>query len=144
MRTGFKTQHKLIYDVISKFYPWHVVSFVSSVRFELLTDRFKVNTSDFQGCYVGQELTARTHHTGVVRKRILPLRKASETGQDLEAGQTIVNEKDKAVGQVRGVSGLGAIGLMRVEEVKAAQSLTVKETGEHVTCSFPDWWPSKV
>ena len=99
---------------------------------------------DFQGCYVGQELTARTHHTGVVRKRILALRKASETGQDLEAGQTIVNEKDKAVGQVRGVSGLGAIGLMRVEEVKAAQSLTVKETGEHVTCSFPDWWPSKV
>ena len=43
MRTGFKTQHKLIYDVISKFYPWHVVSFVSSVSFELLTYRFKVN-----------------------------------------------------------------------------------------------------
>ncbi|SPO28445.1 related to IBA57 - mitochondrial iron-sulfur cluster assembly factor [Ustilago trichophora] len=29
---------------------------------------------DFRkGCYVGQELTARTHHTGVVRKRIIPL-----------------------------------------------------------------------
>ncbi len=29
---------------------------------------------DFRkGCYVGQELTARTHHTGVVRKRIVPL-----------------------------------------------------------------------
>ncbi|KAI9736147.1 MAG: ccr4 associated factor [Cirrosporium novae-zelandiae] len=29
---------------------------------------------DFRkGCYVGQELTIRTHHTGVVRKRILPL-----------------------------------------------------------------------
>ena len=28
---------------------------------------------DFQkGCYLGQELTIRTHHTGVVRKRILP------------------------------------------------------------------------
>jgi transferase CAF17, mitochondrial len=26
-----------------------------------------------KGCYVGQELTIRTHHTGVVRKRILPL-----------------------------------------------------------------------
>lgn len=25
-----------------------------------------------KGCYVGQELTIRTHHTGVVRKRILP------------------------------------------------------------------------
>lgn len=29
---------------------------------------------DFRkGCYIGQELTARTHHTGVVRKRILPV-----------------------------------------------------------------------
>jgi len=30
---------------------------------------------DFRkGCYVGQELTIRTHHRGVVRKRILPVR----------------------------------------------------------------------
>ncbi|CAH7676261.1 hypothetical protein BY996DRAFT_6739385 [Phakopsora pachyrhizi] len=29
---------------------------------------------DFRkGCYIGQELTARTYHTGVIRKRILPL-----------------------------------------------------------------------
>lgn len=29
---------------------------------------------DFKkGCYVGQELTIRTHHTGVVRRRILPI-----------------------------------------------------------------------
>ena len=29
---------------------------------------------DFRkGCYVGQELTIRTHHTGVVRKRVLPI-----------------------------------------------------------------------
>jgi len=26
-----------------------------------------------KGCYVGQELTIRTHHTGVVRKRVLPV-----------------------------------------------------------------------
>ena len=31
-------------------------------------------TVDFRkGCYVGQELTVRTYHTGVVRKRILPV-----------------------------------------------------------------------
>jgi folate-binding protein YgfZ len=29
---------------------------------------------DFRkGCYIGQELTIRTHHTGIVRKRILPV-----------------------------------------------------------------------
>lgn len=26
-----------------------------------------------KGCYLGQELTARVHHTGVVRKRVMPL-----------------------------------------------------------------------
>ncbi|GAA93394.1 hypothetical protein E5Q_00035 [Mixia osmundae IAM 14324] len=36
-----------------------------------------MNGVDFKkGCYVGQELTARTHHTGVVRKRTLPARLA--------------------------------------------------------------------
>jgi mRNA-decapping enzyme subunit 2 len=33
-----------------------------------------MNGIDFhKGCYVGQELTIRTHHTGVIRKRILPV-----------------------------------------------------------------------
>ncbi|EFR04611.1 hypothetical protein MGYG_07618 [Nannizzia gypsea CBS 118893] len=33
-----------------------------------------MNGIDFRkGCYVGQELTIRTHHRGVVRKRILPV-----------------------------------------------------------------------
>lgn len=27
-----------------------------------------------KGCYIGQELTSRTHHLGVVRKRIMPVR----------------------------------------------------------------------
>lgn len=31
-----------------------------------------------KGCYLGQELTIRTHHTGVVRKRILPVQLYSE------------------------------------------------------------------
>ncbi|KAF2204137.1 Aminomethyltransferase folate-binding domain-containing protein, partial [Delitschia confertaspora ATCC 74209] len=37
------------------------------------------NGIDFRkGCYVGQELTIRTKHTGVVRKRILPVQLYSE------------------------------------------------------------------
>jgi len=33
-----------------------------------------MNGIDYRkGCYVGQELTIRTHHTGVVRKRVLPI-----------------------------------------------------------------------
>jgi folate-binding Fe-S cluster repair protein YgfZ len=33
-----------------------------------------MNGIDFKkGCYIGQELTIRTHHTGVVRRRTLPI-----------------------------------------------------------------------
>jgi folate-binding protein YgfZ len=37
---------------------------------------------DFKkGCYVGQELTIRTKHTGVVRKRVLPVRLFPRSGE---------------------------------------------------------------
>eukprot|EP00092_Neocalanus_flemingeri_P002812 GFUD01003009.1.p1 GENE.GFUD01003009.1~~GFUD01003009.1.p1 ORF type:complete len:356 (-),score=86.70 GFUD01003009.1:158-1225(-) len=93
-----------------------------------------------KGCYIGQELTARTHHTGVIRKRILPLK----IGGDLAAGEeelTVKNEAGKSVGKVRRIhAGLG-LGLMRLKESFAAQNLTVNETP--ITVSKPDWWPNE-
>ncbi|KAH0844441.1 hypothetical protein AYO21_00911 [Fonsecaea monophora] len=43
----------------------------------------------FKGCYLGQELTIRTHHTGVVRKRILPCQLYDTDGEPLPADQTL-------------------------------------------------------
>lgn len=34
-----------------------------------------------KGCYVGQELIARTHHRGTIRKRLLPLRFVDNNGK---------------------------------------------------------------
>jgi folate-binding protein YgfZ len=34
-----------------------------------------------KGCYLGQELTARVHHTGVIRKRLLPVVRAPADAQ---------------------------------------------------------------
>ena len=79
-----------------------------------------------KGCYVGQELTIRTHHTGVVRKRILPVMlyetdEATPTaleyspGKDLAAAipkETSIGRFDKkgrSVGKF--LAGLGNIGL---------------------------------
>lgn len=39
-----------------------------------------------KGCYVGQELTSRTYHTGVIRKRLLPL---SIFTQDMAEPETL-------------------------------------------------------
>lgn len=34
-----------------------------------------------KGCYVGQELIARTHHRGVIRKRLIPLQFIDSSGK---------------------------------------------------------------
>ena len=54
-----------------------------------------LNGVDFRkGCYVGQELTIRTKHTGVVRKRILPVQLTSSTSGPQHTSQTST-EPDK-------------------------------------------------
>ena len=54
-----------------------------------------------QGCYLGQELTARTHHTGVIRKRIMPLMLSTSISPDLgpSQGDLILNTGGKDAGQ---------------------------------------------
>lgn len=34
-----------------------------------------------KGCYIGQELIARTHHRGVIRKRLIPIRFLNSSGE---------------------------------------------------------------
>ncbi|RHZ52207.1 YgfZ/GcvT domain-containing protein [Aspergillus thermomutatus] len=53
---------------------------------------------DFRkGCYVGQELTIRTHHTGVVRKRIVPVQLYADSLDALPSGDTPVYDPSAAV-----------------------------------------------
>ncbi|ESZ96319.1 hypothetical protein SBOR_3299 [Sclerotinia borealis F-4128] len=87
-----------------------------------------------KGCYVGQELTIRTHHTGVVRKRIVPMMLVPD-GEDmpglgeleykggnlaswLKGGESIKKVGGKRpVGKwLSGVGNLG-LGLARLDEM---------------------------
>ncbi|XP_060085232.1 putative transferase CAF17 homolog, mitochondrial [Ylistrum balloti] len=96
-----------------------------------------------KGCYVGQELTARTFHTGVTRKRLMPLLFDDEP-QNIIAGSNIVTETGKSVGKMRGHIGKYGLGLLRIAE--ASKNLSVKtETEENlgVKATTPDWWPKE-
>ena len=64
-----------------------------------------------KGCYMGQELTARTRYRGLVRKRLLPV----EVDGPLPAPGTPVMVGDKEAGEMRsGLDGLG-LALLRLE-----------------------------
>lgn len=95
-----------------------------------------------KGCYIGQELTARTHHTGVVRKRLMPVRLSSESAQSLEEGAPLLSPTGKPAGKHR--SGLGRSRLCLVRTAHAKEVLQSRgPDGSSVTLEacVPDWWP---
>ena len=97
-----------------------------------------------KGCYVGQELTARTHHTGVVRKRVMPLRFSGPPGDGAVGAAVRGAGVDRPLGKVLAVCGEDGLGLMRVAESLAAPELTLEGDGLVVSTHRPDWWPLEV
>lgn len=97
-----------------------------------------------KGCYIGQELVARTHHVGVIRKRLMPVIFSSDINDNENiSGTSVVNEKQKSVGKIIAHCGNVGIGLLRLKEVHAARTLSLN-TGNNVTevSPFkPEWWP---
>ncbi|CAE6399501.1 unnamed protein product [Rhizoctonia solani] len=63
------TLHRILHAV-----PEGINDIVPQQAFPMDSDMDLMGGLDFRkGCYVGQELTVRTYHTGVVRKRIMPV-----------------------------------------------------------------------
>ncbi|MBT3788323.1 MAG: folate-binding protein YgfZ [Alphaproteobacteria bacterium] len=71
-----------------------------------------------KGCYVGQELTARTHHRGTLRKRLLPVR---ITG-DVPASGTPIMHNDREVGIMRSGLGENGMALIRLEHLSSTDA----------------------
>ncbi|KAH0290979.1 Aminomethyltransferase folate-binding domain-containing protein [Aureobasidium namibiae CBS 147.97] len=130
---------------------------------------------DFKkGCYVGQELTIRTHHTGVVRRRVLPVSlypaisaPPEKIAYDTEAGVvspaagTEIKIQGKRGKPGRWISGVGNVGLAmcRLELMtdlqvtgepstfSAEDRFVVgggEEEGLGVKAFVPDWMRSKI
>ncbi|KAK1284969.1 hypothetical protein QJS10_CPB20g01538 [Acorus calamus] len=103
-----------------------------------------------KGCYVGQESVARTHHRGVIRKRLLPLKFVNDRGEEMEqkvspGSEVIEATSDKKVGTVTTTLGCRGMGLLRVEEAfKHSASLCIKgQQDVKVKTICPEWWPSE-
>ncbi|CZT18776.1 related to Putative transferase CAF17, mitochondrial [Ramularia collo-cygni] len=88
---------------------------------------------DFKkGCYLGQELTIRTHHTGVVRRRSLPVALydlGSEPPEQLESVQSTIDtvldgadirrddKRKRSTGKLIGHVGNIGLGMCRLEQM---------------------------
>ncbi|XP_035751525.1 putative transferase CAF17, mitochondrial [Egretta garzetta] len=73
-----------------------------------------------KGCYIGQELTARTHHMGVIRKRLLPVRFSAPLPKDsIPEGAEVLTESGKSAGKFRAGGDELGIALLRLANIKA-------------------------
>ncbi|MDF1721490.1 MAG: hypothetical protein P1U65_12510 [Minwuia sp.] len=98
----------------------------------MLESRFdQVNGIDFRkGCYVGQEITARSKYRGNVRKMLLPCR----VDGDLPAAETEVTVDGKSVGTVRSGAGNHVLAMLRLDRpegtlLAGGATLTVTDPG---------------
>jgi folate-binding protein YgfZ len=94
----------------------------------------ELNGVDWQkGCYVGQELTARTKYRGLVKKRLVPL---TVEGELPPSGSPVMLGDDE-VGEMRSGRDGMALALLRLEALGKDKALTA--SGARLTPHKPGW-----
>jgi hypothetical protein len=90
-----------------------------------------------KGCYLGQELTARTKYRGLIKKRLMPV---DIEGPCPEPGSVILFGETEA-GEMRSHSEGVGLALIRVEilEQLAGSSEVLKSGGARLTPRKPSW-----
>lgn len=81
-----------------------------------------------KGCYLGQELTARTHHRGEVRKKYITIRLT----QEMPWGTPVVNQQGEEVGTL--FSSQNTLGLARIKLEALSDPLYCGGDSIHVIC----------
>ncbi len=90
--------------------------------------------ADWQkGCYVGQELTARTKYRALIKKRLLPVRFEGTA----PASGTAILQDGREVGEIRSVAGARALALLRLEALEKDAQL--EAGGQVLEAEQPEW-----
>lgn len=98
----------------------------------------ELNAIDWQkGCYMGQELTARTRYRGLVRKRLLPVR--IEGGAPAPGTPLLLGGQE--LGEMRGASADGTLGLamVRLEALAGNATPTFHAGAARLSPAIPGW-----
>ncbi len=88
-----------------------------------------------KGCYMGQELTARTRYRGLVKKRLLPV---VADGAAPEAGEPLMLGEVEA-GEMRSSCGDRGLALIRLEHLERAEKEGLTAGAKRVVPHRPDW-----
>lgn len=98
----------------------------------------ELNGVDFsKGCYLGQEVTARTKYRGLIKKRLLPV---TIDGAPPPRGAPLLMD-DTEVGEMRSSCGDLGLALVRLDRFAeaTAQSKALTAEGSRIIPHKPDW-----
>ncbi len=88
-----------------------------------------------KGCYMGQELTARTKYRGLIKKRLMPV---EVEGQAPAPGTPLMLD-GKEAGEMRSsCDGLG-IALIRLDRIGDGETLKLEADGATISTRQPTW-----
>ncbi|CAJ0963795.1 unnamed protein product, partial [Mesorhabditis belari] len=88
-----------------------------------------------KGCYIGQELTARTAHTGVIRRRIIPF----TCDEKLAPSGEVLDDEGRKVGAT--VASTNGAGLALLQLNSTGRTLSVDK--HPIVPHRPAWMPEK-
>lgn len=111
---------------------------VPDASFVLESNFAELNGVSFtKGCFIGQEVTARTKHKAVLRKRLLPL---SSSGA-LPKGPLPLMGGTSEVGTLLSTCGNQGLGLVRLDRWEAAKERgdLITVGGQEVEIQIPSW-----
>lgn len=89
-----------------------------------------------KGCYMGQELTARTKYRGLVKRRLMPVRILDG---EMPAPGTPVMRDEREVGEIRSGSGTMALAMLRVAVLEDLEHAVLSAGGSTILPVKPDW-----
>ena len=98
---------------------------------------------DFEkGCYVGQEVTARTHYRGLVKRRLFPISASGKLtpGQALQRGDTAIGQTGSTakLHDAREIA-LASLRLDAVQDSLAGTAELTTDNGQIINLHIPDW-----
>jgi len=97
----------------------------------------ELNGVDWQkGCYMGQELTARTKYRGLVKRRLMPVKILDG---EMPAPGTPILRDEREVGEIRSGSGDMALAMLRLNALEDIEHAVLSAGGSTVLPVKPDW-----
>ncbi|KAG8178513.1 hypothetical protein JTE90_005406 [Oedothorax gibbosus] len=98
-----------------------------------------------KGCYIGQEMTAKSNFVLSIRKRLMPIILEERPSYPVFPPEcNIRNDKGQKVGRLRSHSGRYGLGLLKYEDCEKSAFLQLEGFDIKLEAVVPQWWPSNL